>query len=78
MMEVITLSQDQKVGYNTPWWPEHSSGSYSVRIKGYLIDVAVSYGALGVAADGDAVGRALAPPMSGEKMYICLATPGAL
>ena len=33
MMEVITLSQDQKVGYNTAWWPEHSSGSYSVRIK---------------------------------------------
>ena len=35
-----------------------------------------SYGALWVAADGDAVGRALAPPMSGEKMYICLVTPG--
>ena len=42
MMEVITLVQDKKVGYSTPWWPEHSSGSNSVRIKGYLIDVAVS------------------------------------
>ena len=42
MMEVITFVQDKKVGNSTSWWPEHSSGSYSIQIKGYFIDVAVS------------------------------------
>ena len=38
MMGVMTLAKDEKDGYNTPWWPEHSSGSYSVQIKGCLVD----------------------------------------
>ena len=42
MMGVMTLFEDDQDGYNPPWWPEPSSCSCSVRIKGYLADVAVS------------------------------------
>ena len=42
MMGVMTLFEDDQGGYNPPWWPEPSSCSCSVRIKGYSVDVVVS------------------------------------
>ena len=39
MMGVMTLFEDDQGGYNPPWWPEPSSCSFSVWIKGYSVDV---------------------------------------
>ena len=42
MMGVMTLFEDDQGGCNPPWWPEPSSRSCSVQIKGYSVDVVVS------------------------------------
>ena len=41
MMGVMTLFEDDQDGYNPPRWPEPSSCSCSIRIKGYSVDVGV-------------------------------------
>ena len=43
MMGVMTLFEDDQGGCSPPWWPGPSSCLCSVLIKGYSVDVVMSY-----------------------------------